>query len=129
MTRLLDCLVSYFGLDEDDRPALRRYFCYHILAGPGPTKGSGVASITMVAVYDASRRCDSCHRFHAVEAGGPETALATAVRYLDAYHERDHVLRVPSDVRDVPGGEQGLPRSPEASFHAAREWLTLTPKG
>jgi hypothetical protein len=42
---MLDCLVNYFGLDENDRPGLRRYFSYHILAGPGPTSESGVAWI------------------------------------------------------------------------------------
>jgi hypothetical protein len=45
MTRMLDCLVNYFGLDENDRPGFCQFFCYHILAGPGPTAGAGVAVI------------------------------------------------------------------------------------
>ena len=47
MTRMLDCLVNYFGLDEDEQPGYRRYFCYHVIAGPGAAAvtlgcGSGV---------------------------------------------------------------------------------------
>jgi hypothetical protein len=105
MTRLLDCLVSYFGLDENDRPGFRRYFCYHILAGPGPTAGAGVAVIKTLAVHSETERCDSCQHFHTVESGGPEAAIATAVHYLDAYHEHDHLRKVRSDIRDVRGDQ------------------------
>ena len=34
MTEMLDCLVSYIGLDENERPTYQRYFCYHIVAAP-----------------------------------------------------------------------------------------------
>jgi len=40
---MVDCLANYFGLNDDGE--LTRYFCYHILGGPGPTPESGVASI------------------------------------------------------------------------------------
>jgi hypothetical protein len=102
MTRLLDCLVSYFGLDEDERVEARRYFCYQIVAGPGPTKGSGVASITTLALHDQTLRCGYCQHFHRVATGGPEAALAAAVRYLDVYHGLDHVRKVQSDIRGMP---------------------------
>ena len=71
MTQMLDCMVNYFGLDEDERPGYRRYLCYHIVAGPGPTEGSGVASITTVAIYDDSERRTYCQHLHAVDTGGP----------------------------------------------------------
>ena len=100
--RMLDCLVSYFGLDENNRPGYGRYFCYHVFAGPGPTPGAGVAVITTVAIHDEAPRCTSCKHFHAVEAGGPAAALAAAVRYLDAFHQHDHVHKVQSDVRGAP---------------------------
>ncbi|HEV3144483.1 MAG TPA: hypothetical protein VGZ47_11405 [Gemmataceae bacterium] len=100
MTRILDSLVSYFGLDENERPEYRRYFCYHIVAGPGPTPGSGVAMIKMLAIYDAAERCTSCQNFHIAEVGGPAAALAAALRYLDAYHQDDHVRKVQSEVRN-----------------------------
>jgi hypothetical protein len=103
MTRILDCLVSYFGLDEDERAGVRRYFCYHIVAGPGPTTGEGVASITTVALHDETQRCTYCQTFHTALAGGPAAAMAAAVRYLDAYHEHDHLRKVQSDIRGLQG--------------------------
>jgi hypothetical protein len=104
MKRILDCLVSYFGLDEDGRPTSRRYFCYHIVAGPGPTPGAGVATIATLAISDASQRCTSCQHLHAVPTGGPPAALARALRYLEAYHEGERLRRVRSEVRGL-GGE------------------------
>ena len=101
MKRILDCLVSYFGLDEKGRPSYRRYFCYHIVAGPGPTAGSGVASITTLAIYDENERCTSCQNFHAVDTGGPAAAITRALRYLNAYHGKDRLRRVQSEFRDL----------------------------
>ena len=103
MTRVLDCLVNYFGLQEDGRPGYRRYFCYHIVAGPGPGPGAGVASVTLLAVHDETERCTFCQNFHTVETGGPAAALSAALRYLDAYHEKDRLRRVKSDIRGLDG--------------------------
>ena len=103
MAPLLDCLVSYFGLDEYGRPSDWRYFCYHVLAGPGPTPGSGAAAVVTVAVYDESKRCTYCKHFHTVEAGGPAAALAAALRYLDAYHGSDRLHKVLSATRGLRG--------------------------
>jgi hypothetical protein len=130
MTQMLDCLVSYFGLDENDRPGCRRYFFYHILAGPGPTAGTGVAAIRTLAVHNEAERCDSCQHFHVVESGGPEAAIATAIRYLDAYHENDHLRKVQCDTRDVPGDQvTDAVRPPETRFHVSRDWDVPTRKG
>ena len=122
MTRMLDCLVNYFGLDENERPGYRRYFCYHIFAGPGPPAGSGVASITTLAIYDGNERCTYCQNLHAVDTGGPAAALAKAIRYLDAYHGNDRLRRVQSEIRgrggDLPaeagtwGDAPGYPVAP-----------------
>jgi hypothetical protein len=101
MTRMLNCLVSYFALDENDRPEYRRFFCYHIVAGHGPTPDAGVPVITTLAVHNADRST-YCEQFHTVEAGGPAAALDVAFRYLDAYHEHDHLRKVQSRVRDNP---------------------------
>jgi hypothetical protein len=99
MKRLLDCMVSYYGLDEKQQPGFRRYFVYHILAGPGPAAGTGVALIATLAVHDRSERCDTCEHFHTAATGGPAAALEAAVRYLDAYHREDGLRKVESDVR------------------------------
>ena len=81
MKRIVDSVVNYFGLDEDERPTYQRYFCYHVVAGPGPTVGSGVATITVLAIYKEDERCTYCQNLHTVNAGGPEAAMAKAIRY------------------------------------------------
>jgi hypothetical protein len=103
--RILDCLVSYFALDDREQPTYTRYFCYHIIAGPGPTPASGVATVITLAVHDESERCTACQNFHTVKTGGPAAAIAAAVRHLDAYHEADHLRTVQSDIRGVDPGE------------------------
>ena len=103
MTRMLDCMVSYFGLDEDERAGFQRYFCYHIVAGPGPRAGAGVASVTTLALHDETQRCTYCQNFHTVETGGPAAAMAAAVHYLDTYHQMDHLRKVQSDIRGLQG--------------------------
>ena len=103
MRQLLDCMVNYFGLDEDERPGYQRYFCYHVLAGPGPTAEAGVALITTLSLHDETQRCVSCQHFHAVETGGPVAAITAALRYLDAYHAQDHVRKVRSACRGLDG--------------------------
>lgn len=101
MNPILDCLVSYFGLDEDEQAGFKRYFCYHVVAGPGPTTEAGVASITTLALHDESQRCTYCQNFRTVKTGGPAAALADAIHYLDAFHQHDHLRKVQSDVRGV----------------------------
>jgi hypothetical protein len=103
MTRMLDCLVNYFGLDEDDRPGYRRYFCYHIVAGPGAAAGEGLALVKTLAIHDTGERCTSCEAVHRAETGGPAAALAAALRYLDAYHYADRLLKVQTDIRGLEG--------------------------
>jgi len=111
MTHLLDCLVGYFGLDEADQPTCRRYYCYHILAGPGPMPGAGMATIATLAIYDEAERCTSCQNFHMADTGGPAAALARAIRYLDAYHGENRLRRVQSAIRDL-GGEPPVATAP-----------------
>jgi hypothetical protein len=101
MAQILDCLVSYFGLDEQQKPVLGRYYCYHIVGGPGPTTESGVASITTLAVYDEDERCSYCQTLHLAERGGPSAAIAQAVRYLDTIHQGKHVRKVQSELRGL----------------------------
>jgi hypothetical protein len=93
--------VSYFGLDENERPGYQRYFCYHVVAGPGPTPGAGLAVVTTLAVHDPSQRCTSCDAIHRAESGGPVAALVAALRYLDTYHGEDHLWKVQSEVRGL----------------------------
>jgi hypothetical protein len=105
MNRLLDCLVTYFGLDDRERPNNRRYFCYHIMAGPGSSEGAGVATITTVAISEESERCTYCQKFHPIESGGPEAAMAAALHYLDTFHLNDHVRRAQSEIRGLSSAQ------------------------
>ncbi len=99
MAEIVDCLVNYFGSDSTEDGVPRRYFSYHIVAGPGPTPDSGVASIATLAVFDPDERCGYCTVFHAVREGGPPAAVAKAVRYLDTYHEEDRLRKVQTALR------------------------------
>jgi hypothetical protein len=116
MTQILDCLLSYFSLDEEERPTYRRYFCYHIVAGPGPTVGAGVAAIATLAISHESERCAFCETFHVDDTGGPAAALDRAVRHLDTFHAGDHLRRAQSEIRRM-GAEAPL----ETARHA-RPW-------
>jgi hypothetical protein len=130
MVPMLDCLVSYFGLDEYGRPSNWRYFCYHVLAGPGPTAGSGVAAVVMVGVYDESKRCTYCKHLHTAEAGGPAAALEAAVRYLDAYHGPDRLRKVVSATRSLPGERPtGATPAPQTVARASRDRCSPHRKG
>jgi hypothetical protein len=122
MTLVLDCLVNYFGRDENERPGFRRYFCYHILAGPGPTAESGAAWITTLAVYDESQHCTYCQKVHKAETGGPAAAIAAAVRYLDSYHETHHLRKVQSGIRGLNGDRLAPAAASNRAPSRPHEW-------
>jgi len=95
---MVDCLANYFGLNEEGQPT--RYFCYHILGGPGPTPEAGVASIVLVSASDEAERCvGGCRDLHVVETGGPAAAVAKALHFLDAYHEGDGLRKAQTALR------------------------------
>jgi hypothetical protein len=102
MAEMLDCLVSYFSEDTNDEGMPRRYLCYHVVAGPGPSPEGGVASITPLAAYDENEICDTCERVFAVKAGGPAAAIEEALLYVDAYHEGSSLRKVHSEIRSLP---------------------------
>jgi hypothetical protein len=95
----LERVVTYYGLDEDGEPTSRRFLRYQIIAGPGPTTGSGLASIITLAVSNLREGCEYCRKVHTVEQGGPPAAMAVAIHYLDTYHGADRLRKVESDVR------------------------------
>jgi hypothetical protein len=99
MAEIMDCLVNYFSPDAGETGMPRRYFSYHVVAGPGPTPDSGVASIATLAIYEPGERCDYCTAFHAVREGGPAAAIDKAIAYLDAYHQEDRLQTVRTAVR------------------------------
>jgi hypothetical protein len=99
MAEIMDCLVNYFSPDAGEEGIPRRYFSYHIVAGPGPTPDSGTATITTLAVFDPAERCDYCATFHVVQEGGPVAAIDKAVHYLDIHHQEDHLQKIQTVVR------------------------------
>jgi hypothetical protein len=98
---IMDCLINYFGIDENERPTYRRYYIYHIIAGPGPTAGSGVAAIKTLATNDGNGADIFGQDFHAVDKGGPAAAIAKAMHYLDIRHDEDRLWRVQSAIRGL----------------------------
>lgn len=98
---IMDCLVNYFSDEQADEGMPRRYFCYQIVAGPGPTPDSGVATVATLAVLDPNAGRGSCQVFHAVKSGGPAAAIASALAYLDAFHEADCLRKVQTELRRV----------------------------
>jgi hypothetical protein len=98
MTRMTDCLVNYFGLD-DERGVPTRYFCYHVVGGPGPTDAAGVAVITALAASHKDDQCLTCEGLHFVNTGGAAAAVAKALRHLGAYHEGDGLRKVQTPLR------------------------------
>ncbi len=106
---MVDCMANYFGFDDEGE--LNRYFCYHVIGGPGPRPGSGVASIALIAVNDKTERCIGCQDFQVVETGGPAAAVAKALRYLDAYHDEDRLRKVQTALRGPAAPVWGAVRS------------------
>ena len=102
MAEMLECLVSYCSEDTNAEGLPRRYLAYHLVAGPGPTPGGGVASITPLAAYDENVICETCERVVAVKAGGPAAAMEEALVYMNAYHEGDRLLKIQSEVHSSP---------------------------
>ena len=107
MAEMLDCLVSYCSEDTNAEGLPRRYLAYHVVAGPGPTPGGGVASITPLAAYDENVICETCERVLAVKAGGPAAALEEALVYMNTYHEGDRLRKVQSEVHSSPTRTDG----------------------
>jgi hypothetical protein len=116
MGEMLDCLVTYFSEDTNAEGMPRRYLSYHVMAGPGPSPESGIASITALAAYDENQICDTCERVFGVKAGGPAAAMQEALVYMDAYHEGDRLRKAQSETRRVPartdsaGPQEPIPR-------------------
>jgi hypothetical protein len=102
MTEMLDCLVSYFSEDANAEGMPHRYLSYHVVAGPGSSPDSGVASITPLAAHDENPICDTCERVIAIKVGGPAAAMEEALVYMDAYHEGDRLRKVQSEIRSLP---------------------------
>lgn len=99
MAEIMDCLVNYFSTDQTEDGLPRRYYSYHLVAGPGPDPESGVATITTLAVHSPDERCTYCENFHVARTGGPEAAIGRAARYLDALHEQDRLRKVQTEIR------------------------------
>jgi hypothetical protein len=99
MGEMSDCTVSYFGSDCASDGLPRRYYCYLVVAGPGPSAEAGVATITTLAVYEGDRPCSYCQNWFFARSGGPEAAMAQALLYLDAFHQGHRLHKVVSQTR------------------------------
>src|SRR4051812_24120807 len=102
MSEMMDCTVSYFSSNGNGDGSPRRYYCYLVVAGPGPTEESGVATVTTLAVHEEDTPCTYCQNFFFARSGGPEAALAQALLYLAAYHDGQRLEQVVSQPRRAP---------------------------
>jgi hypothetical protein len=101
MAEMLDCLVSYYSATAHRDGMPLQYVCYRVIGGPGPTLAGGVAVISLLGAKNPVDG-DVYHRLHAVQAGGPRAALAAALSYLDAVHQKHDLARVQTEVRSAP---------------------------
>jgi hypothetical protein len=99
MTEMTECMVNYFSFDGNSEGVPRRYYCYLVVAGPGPTDQAGVATITTLAVHENDSPCEYCQSCFFADTGGPGAAMARAQLYLDAQHEGRRLRKVASQVR------------------------------
>lgn len=102
MAELMDCMVNYFSFTTDRAGIPRQSCCYLVVAGPGPTDDAGVATITTLAAHQGDALCDACQHWFIAHRGGPEAALAQALRHLDAWHEGQRLHKVVSSLRRTP---------------------------
>jgi hypothetical protein len=126
MGEVMDCMVNYFGHIGDGEGMPRRYYCYLVVAGPGPTETAGVATISTLAVHEGESPCDYCQSCFYAETGGPEAALVQALLYLNAYHDGHHLRRVISQVRRTPAqdlSEQRRNHDEHPERFQAAPWL------
>jgi hypothetical protein len=133
MAELLDCMVNYFGFNDTGARVPRRYYCYLVVAGPGPAEESGVATVTTLAVHAGDRPCDYCQSFFFAHQGGPEAALSRALLYLDRYHEGLRLRKAASQVRrttcQTPAGQRTEePGLPEKEPVPAEVWTEEKPR-
>ena len=75
-------MVSYFSSNGNGDGSPRRYYCYLVVAGPGPTAGSGVATITTLAVHGGDTPCGYCPNFFFARSGGPQEVLNRSSQLL-----------------------------------------------
>ena len=71
MAEMIDCMVNYFGGNGESEGVPRRYYCYLVVAGPGPTDEAGVATISTLAVHEGDRPCDYCTNWFFAPSGFP----------------------------------------------------------
>jgi hypothetical protein len=102
MAEMMHCLVNYFGFGADGRGRPLRYYSYHVVGGPGPTDGSGAASITLLAAGDPHEIYQIYQNFHVVGEGGAAAAIEKAVHYLDSFHAEDRLRKVRTETHFSP---------------------------
>jgi hypothetical protein len=104
MAELMDCMVNYFSFNDNSNSKGEpyRYYCYLVVAGPGPIDEAGVATISTLAVHEGDKPCDYCQNSFFAPRGGPEAAMAQALLYLDEYHDGQRLRKVMSQFRRTP---------------------------
>jgi hypothetical protein len=90
--------MTYHGHEPGDGDLPSVWYHYLVIASPGPSAGSGVASIITLSQAKAESIAPGPSHTIFAQEGGPATALAKAEEFLDRHHpglrkivsDRDH---------------------------------------
>jgi hypothetical protein len=82
----LNRTMTYYGEEAGDRDLPRTWYHYLVIASPGTTPDSGVASIITLSQSRAEGMTSGPSHIIVAKEGGPAAALASAEAFLDRHH-------------------------------------------
>jgi hypothetical protein len=78
--------MTYYGAEENARELPATWYHYLVIASPGTTPGSGVASIITLSQAKAEALSGGPSHILVAAEGGPDAALTKAEEFLDRHH-------------------------------------------
>ena len=82
----LRCTMTFYGEDGRSADGHKKWYHYLVVANPGSSPGSAVASIHTVSETKSDGGNSEPSDTILAEAGGLETALSLAEEYLSHHH-------------------------------------------
>lgn len=84
----LHCTMTYHGAEQDDKGLPNPWFHYLVVASPGATPESGIASIVSLSEARAEGIAKGTTHTILAKQGGPVAAIKAAEEFLDKQHPR-----------------------------------------
>jgi hypothetical protein len=78
--------MTYYGAEDGDGDLPRTWYHYLVIASPGTTADSGVASIITLSQARAEGMTAGPSHIVVAKEGGPDAAMANAEEFLDRHH-------------------------------------------